>query len=332
MKKKDLEKLAQLGSVSVSTVSKAIRHCPGVNDTTRQHILKLAEEQQLYPEDGAQQSLRVILPDNPKYYWMDLYRGLRDVSTAAAPGQCRFEVYARMSETQGVLRRYLQQIPLEETSLLIAAASGQAAVVQRLRQLAGQLPVFLLTEYLDVPGAIFFGADACGDAERLGHYFACAHPERRRILCLTLPEAATHRQRVKGFFAAAGTAPRILPLPQQEPLAAQIARLLYQAWQSTPFDAVYCTDGQLPFVCRSVLKAGLGGRVICVGHENPQTNAPFFESGLLAATVEQDGYAQGRLAMQCAVQYLQQRTLPTQAVQTVPSRLYGAGGRLLEQT
>ena len=328
MTKQELERLAILGNVSISTVSKSVHHCPGVDNATRMRILKLAEGEGLYPGPIHTYPIYITLPDNPKYYWSELQRGLLDACGPQVNKLCRVDIYTRIADAAGILCRYLQQVP-PNTGLVVAAVSSHDPVLEQVKRLTAQMPVFLLTEYIEAPGAIFFGADTYTDAQRLGTYFGRVHPERKNILCLTQLDARTHQQRVQGFYdALPGLPRRVLALPQEEPLAAHIARLLHSAWQSAPFDAVYCTDGVLPFVCRSVLKAGLGDKVVCVGYENPKTNQPFFESGLLAAALQQDGYAQGELAMRAALRYLEDGTLPP-ALQTVPSRLYGQGGRLL---
>lgn len=331
MTKQELEYLAALCEVSVSTVSKTVHHCSGVDNVTRMRILTAAEAAGLYPGPTRAYPIYITLPDNPKYYWNDLQRGLLETCGAAADKLCRLDIYTRMADAENILCRYLRQIPVEDTGLVIAAANTPPSVLQELTRLAAQLPVFLLTEYATVPGAWFFGSDAYEDALRLGQYFAAQYPERRRILCLSHLEARTHQQRVEGFYAAMPDVPRrVLPMPQEEPLAAHIARLLHSAWQEAPFDAVYCTEGSMPFVCRSILKVGLGDKVVCVGHENPQANAPFFESGLLGAVMQQDGYAEGALAMQAALRYLSEGALPAQLVQLVPSRLFGRGGQPID--
>lgn len=324
MKKKDLERLSQLGNVSVSTISKVIHHCPGVDNGTRQRILELAERQHLYPETEVYRPLHAILPDNPKYYWRDLYLGLRDEGET---GECRFDIYTRLTGAEPILHRYLEEAKAAPASLIVIAATDDALIESDLHALSQQMPIFLLTEYLEIPHSVFFGADSYTDALRLGEHFAANWPERSKILCLTDTSSGAQRKRVEGFFTAVRKGPpRIAELPHQQPLAANIARLLYSAWQEEPFDSVYCTDGLLPFVCQSVQKAGLSDRVVCVGHENPQANEPFLRSGLLACSIEQNGYEQGALAMRCAREYLRTGQLPDRPIVYVPSRLISLRG------
>lgn len=324
MRKKDLEYLAEKARVSVSTVSKVIHHCSGVDNITRQTLLDLAEQEKLYPLEEDYKPIHVLLPDNPKYYWNDLTRGIRENCDSS---RMKLSIFTRLNDSDVILSRYLQEAQQAHAKLIITAALPGMQCEQQLHQLLPTIPVFLVTETLNLSGSVFFGADGYTDARRLGERFAQLHPERTRILCLTMPNATLHQQRKQGFFSAfpekfcVGS----LPLPHQDPLAAHIARQLYDFYQKTPFDAVYCTDGLMPFVCQSLQKASLADRVICTGHENPKTNQAYFESGLLACTVDQDRYGQGMLAGRCAMEYLETGCLPS-SPQIVQSKLCTSAG------
>ena len=61
-------------SVSKSTVSKVLRHCPGVNSDLRAKILQHANEKKI--ADVSYCDFYFIIPDKPGYLWSELQNTL----------------------------------------------------------------------------------------------------------------------------------------------------------------------------------------------------------------------------------------------------------------
>ena len=75
--------LAERLGVSRATVSKAIRHCSGVDTATRERILREMHRSGVSPAAGVC-DIYSILPDIPSFFWKELQHGLAAETEALA--------------------------------------------------------------------------------------------------------------------------------------------------------------------------------------------------------------------------------------------------------
>ncbi len=318
MKKRDLSDLAQKTNVSKATISRALNHCPGVDHETRRRVLEAAGP--LSPS-SSEDDMVMILPDTPRYFWNPAFIELQ---AATAGLRRRFHLYSRLYDTDEVAL-YLDQAARHGARLMLLSAADTPETVSLLREYAGRIPLFLLSEYLDITGTFYIGSHAYDDGRRLGEAYLthfCRYP---RVVCISSDANVNGRKRLEGFveaLAAKGEPPprrMTLPLPGKSQ-SAQLARQLHEIGPDG-FDCIVCADGFLPQVCLAVQKLGLHKKVICMGFENPPGNRPYLESGLIAAYVAQDIVAQCRTAADLAKAFLDTGTYPPSKFTYCPSTL-----------
>lgn len=317
MKKHDLTDLAQKTKTSKSTISRALNHCPGVDPETRRRILEAAGPQS--SSSGA--DLVMILPDTPRYFWNPAFTALQEDT---ADLQRIFHLYSRLYDT-GEVGLYLEQAARHEARLMLLSVADTPETLSLLRTYAGKIPLFFLSEYLDIPGTFYIGSNAHEDGRRLGEAYLARFRGFSRVVCLSSDANGNGRRRLEGFTEAilkeGGSQPRSIALPSPgKSLSAQLARLLHDSCPDG-FDCIVCADGFLPQVCLAVQKLGLHKRVICLGFENPPGNRPYLESGMIAAYIEQDIVAQCRTAVTLARTFLESGTYPASKYTYCPSSL-----------
>ena len=317
MKKHDLTDLVQKTKTSKSTISRALNHCPGVDPQTRRRILEAAGPQ----SSSSDADLVMILPDTPRYFWNPAFTALQ---ADTADMRRRFHLYSRLYDTSEV-GLYLEQAARHEARLMLLSVADTPETLSLLHAYAGKIPLFFLSEYLDVPGTFYIGSDAHEDGKRLGEAYLAHFRRFSRVVCLSSHANGNGRRRLEGFTGALlneGSPPPCsiaLPSPGKS-LPAQLARLLHDSYPDG-FDCIVCADGFLPQVCLAVQKLGLQRQVICLGFENPPGNHPYLESGMIAAYVEQDIVTQCRTAVTLARQFLETGTYPASKYTYCPSSL-----------
>ena len=164
----------QLG-VSKATVSRTLRHCPGVDTDTRMRILKEARKEN---EGVGYPSCRIycILPDLPHYFWGTFFAELQE-DVRRTPVSVKFNLYTRIFDDETVLL-YLEEAILLRAEVVIIAAAVSPAIREKLRRMQESgICVILLSEYGELPGCVYVGADAFRDGETMGQWFCQRYPD-----------------------------------------------------------------------------------------------------------------------------------------------------------
>ena len=332
MVKNRLQELAEGLGVSKATVSRALRHCAGVDSETRLTILRDAKEYGVEaPSDPC--DVYCILPDTPRYFWRRFSGEIRE-NVRRDPVSVKLNLYTRIpdSETVGI---YLDEAEKLRVKVVIIAAKLTTENLKKLSamQKRGVL-VILLSEYGELPGSIYVGADAYRDGEALGRLLSLKYPGRIPLI-LTSDLSPNASRRISGFRHALeelqpsiGRDPRISYLTEEElgnakTIPAHLASLL------TGMDAP-CTSIYIPFgnidLSLSLHKAGQDGSdTVLLAHDSFSDQSPGRALGGYTAVCSQDIVAQVTSAMNMARSFLECPRLPVgQIFYYVPSRILTA--------
>lgn len=319
MKDDTFECLAKRLNVSKSTVSKAIRHCSGVDSDTRQLILEEARKINYSPENEC--AIYTILPDVPQYFWKELRRGLmagenRDIAPA------KYNIYTKSSDESAVLE-YLREAKQIRAQVLIISAYITPEIHKRLEEMVSDCLVILLSEHYNLKNSFYIGADSYGDGYSMGKLYLSEYAERK-LICLTVRDNINAKSRSAGFLDAIRerTAVHFEQLEMENELfrdtkmfPSRLAYLLSGAIDDTTFYCIYSPMGmaQLPV---AVKKAGLAGRTVCMCHD-------CFTDGKSGIDIccDQDVFAQGYAAAQAALTFIASRKYPPQKNIHIPSKI-----------
>lgn len=323
MKESRLDFLAQLTNTSKATVSKTLNHCFGVEHETRQRILAAAREHGCLPRPVTPADVYVILPDTPKYFWGACFQGV-----AAEKGgltSCKINIYSKLADMEEIFS-YLDEAEQQVAQLVILSVFPHGALTTRLERLAARIPLFFLSEFMDITNTFFIGEDPYQSGYQLGQAYLSHFTEFKKIICVSTLGSANAQKRRLGFIdavASVGHSPlldTIFMPPGNHIPAAGLARMLDSRYAGA-FDCVYCTDGILPQVCLAIDKLKYAHNVICLGHENPPGNDKYWSNGRIAACMVQNIEAQGKIAMRLAADYVERLVFPPSKFNYVPSAL-----------
>lgn len=310
MKQDRISELAQNLNISKATVSKALRHCSGVESGTRQNILDRAGERET-PRDTAGCPIYAILPDIPAGHWRELRDGIFQCAHETLyPINCN--IYTRLHDDETVLAYLREARRLRPKALLVAIAFSDAIR----KELAAWEPgclILQISETHPLTNSFTVGADAYGDGAALGRRAAeyCAYDQ---FLYLALGNSVTVSQRLLGFFSTldsllpgAGSAavpiaiePQWLTKPKLFP--AHLAAALAAAVNPFPPSRHLCLYAPFGFhgLMLAIDKAGIAGRVTLVGHDLLPESA----ASCPAIVCRQDLRAQGRMAIRLAEEFI----------------------------
>ncbi len=338
MKQEHITHISKQLGISKSTVSKALRHCSGVDSDSRQRILSAAKQYCSAADSSC--AIYSILPDTPSFFWKTMLRGLADGTKdhdripAGAEDADLFmkcNVYTHMRDEETVLL-YLEEAAARNAKVLLIACAMTSKVTKALSDLrAGRLILFL-SEYYPLTNAFYVGCDAYRDGAEMGKQLLsmwnAKHPmetgqsaaAENSPLCfyLSFSENPNIDSRLRGFLHTLRTErpavmqhlcelpldPQAMRSPKTLPayLASRLTKTAEMYSDTRPI-FLYAPMG-LPQLPLAVQKARLQSRTIGFFHDCGYTaaagDAPF-----PILLCEQDVYAQGLTAARAAMRYIE---------------------------
>ena len=309
-------------NVSKSTVSKALRHCSGVDSDTRQRILEEARKVNCLPKDVC--SVYCILPDVPQYFWKELRQGLiAGENQDIAP--TKYNIYTKSSDESAVLE-YLREAKQMRAQVLIIAAYITLEIHRQLEEMVSDCMIILLSEHDELKNSFYVGADSYGDGYTMGKRYLTEYAERT-LLCLTVRDNINAQNRSAGFLdAVKEKKPCLLDniirieienelFRDPKKFSSRLASLLSGCVDNDSSYCIYSPIGmaQLPI---AVKKAGLTGRAVCMCHDCSADSPNGID-----IRCNQDVFTQGYTAARAAVTFITSGQYPPEKNIYIPSKI-----------
>lgn len=314
-----LKEIAQNTGVSLGTVHRAIYGKSGVREDTRQRILDEVRRLNYQVDETAsalkrhEKRVAVVMPkaqDEERFYFRGLWQAIRQ----AAREMERYKIQYRYVESPYPLSEMWKELErvydeqLEEIDGLITAADGEEASVWISRFAKRGIPIVLLSSHYigDSPMV------SCikGDHERCGSLAAefmryGVRPDKGKILLFGGDERVYSnsvyarrfekemRSRGYGLIRVDGFGWDEIEGPCRNCLETENVQGIFVANARNTYA-----------VCKIIEEMGLGDVVFVVGSDVFEELRPFYESGLLNATICQYQWEQGNRAVKQMYEYL----------------------------
>ncbi len=325
MKEEQFTSLAEKLGISKSTVSKAYRHCSGVDTVTRDMVLRETEHLAAASLSSAC-DIYCIFPDIPHYFWNELRRGIK-AGAAKTALRIKCNIITKISDEQTVLY-YLDEAEHLGARVILLTAVLTPALRKRLASFPLHTCVILLSEYDAFPNCFYVGADAYTDGWCMGEVYAKRYRDRIPVL-LHKPDRPNIKARLAGFRdALALHAPEITDLPtvslpenffeNQKTAPSRLAAILRESIHGTSPLCLYVPFGsvQLPLALN---KAKLSDCTVTLCHDDAPQNSGLPE--VTGAVLKQDVFTQGQHAVTLAAAFVRDNTFPGEKNTFVPSHL-----------
>jgi len=118
MKDKLYVSIAKKYDLSKSTVSRVARHCGGVDTETRQLVLD--ELKKLNQSDADHKDIFCIIPDKPKYFWHEAYRGI--IENLSSDISLKMNIYTKISDEATILTYLDEAEKARPRAIIISSA------------------------------------------------------------------------------------------------------------------------------------------------------------------------------------------------------------------
>lgn len=302
-------------NVNKSTVSKVLRHCSGVDSELREMILMQVGSVYQRQVNGC--DIYCIIPDNPKWFWSELERGLTE-RIERMNYTCKLNIYSKL-EDENVILHYLEEARLLEARVVVLTAKITDRILEKIEELNRTALVILLSEYESLINCPYVGSDPVQEGRQMGQAYL-EHYGQRQLIVIDDGLHGNCERRIQGFMTQLSMDKR------EQAITICLQKNIYQNYKLLPAKlaaklACYIKDNNayclyLPFGIHDVRlilqKAGMLSNCVCLCHDS----AIFSVQGM---RICQDLYQQGIAVMNMAADFMKTERYPASKYLFVPS-------------
>lgn len=323
-----LEEIARALNVSKATVSRALRHCGGVESELRNKILAMAEAGGVTSHGDC--DIYCILPQVPSYFWK---RAIDAVTLLSGKRRVKLNICTRSSDAETALF-YLDEAVRMNARAIVISIQPTPELIRRLEKTASERLVILLSEYYETKNCFYVGGDPTNEGEAVGQLWLEKYSNTSPII-LDFYENTNCVLRARAFervLKDGGIKSRKIPIATDvyndtlTKTPSKLARLL----DGTLGDGrigIYCPLGGVD-ISLALYKLKLDPAPISVCHDIDMKSDICMRTSAnplgikCSAVCMQDIYGQARVAMQAAISYLEDRSLPPSRTIILPPDVY----------
>ena len=321
MKRVGVFEIARRAKVSIGTVDRALHQRPGISDPTRERVLRIAKKLGYTPDPAARALavrrceflVGVCIPEEIRLFYDQMRDGIFD--EICRGGHLGVEIVYRPVPSLGEgERRQLTRL-LKENLRGLIVMPGNPRIVTPLIDAAEARGVRVVCICSDAPQSrrstvVFANPQLQGRmaAELLSKFI----PASADVAVITgMLRTEEHRLKVEGFragFAEQSYTGRIARVVEAHEYEEESYRKTRELLRENPkLRGIYVTTVNCLPVCRAVREEGRGNDVRLVTTDLFPQMAPYFENGIISASIYQDPYSQGQNAMRVLLDYALQK-------------------------
>ena len=316
-RKSGIPLIAELAGVSIGTVDRALHGRAGINPHTRKRVLKIAREIGYTPNIAARalstgKSVRigVCVPKELAYFYDEMWAGIREEAAHYEPRGVEFVLAPvpelgrgedsafrrlRASRVDGIL--LTPGNPEAMTPLIDAAEKEGTRVVciSTDAPMSRRSAVVCLEPRLN--GLI------------AGELMADFVPRGSKVAIVTgMLKTIDHREKADGFTASfrelsmGGALVEVIEAHEHPTESFRKTRALLE--RVPDLAGIYVNTVNCLPVCRALAQAGLAGKVRVIATDLFRQMIPAIQSGAIAASIHQQPYVQGQLAVRTVAEHL----------------------------
>jgi LacI family transcriptional regulator len=317
VKRAGVHEIARVAKVSIGTVDRALHGRPRISKATREKVLKVAEKLGYTPHLAAralsvgrsQFRVGVCIPEEIRFFYDQMRDGIFEEGRRAARVgmEIVYHPVPRLGEGE---QRQLSRLLKEELCGLVVMPGNPEVVVPLIDE-AEKRGIRVVCIGSDAPESrrstvVYANPDLQGRlaAELLSKFI----PRKSDVAVITgMLQTQEHRQKVEGFRArfAESSLPgvdiHVLEAHESEVESYRKTRELLT--RSPNLRGIYVTTVNCLPVCRAVREARKDDVRLITTDLFPQM-LPFFESGIIGASIYQDPYTLGQSAVRLLVDHL----------------------------
>ena len=317
MKRAGIHQIAQMAKVSIGTVDRALHGRPGISDSTRKRVLKIARELSYSPNPAARAlsvgraSVRigVCIPEEIHFFYDQMRAGIFDEGQRV--NGIGIDLVYRPATELGEEKREITNL-LQSGVNAIIVTPGNPQVMTPLINRAEKDNVRVICVTTDAPNSNRSSAvcvDPAFSGRLAAELMAKLLPAGSEVAIVTgMMTAEEHRQKTEGFRSAfpkdcpGGKTIAVLEAHESEKESYEKTCELLEEHKN--LRGIYVnTVNSLP-VCKALQKHKLAHKVKLITTDLFRQMVPYFERRTIAASIYQDPYLQGQLAVRMLADHL----------------------------
>jgi LacI family transcriptional regulator len=307
-----------LANVSIGTVGRALLGRKGVSKSTRERILSIADAIGYKPNLAARAlstgrtkiRVGVCIPRELHYYFDQLRDGI--LEEAHRSEHLGMELSLRFTEHLGIreAERFSELIAERVQALIVAP--GHPEVLAPLINEAEALGIRVICVDSDVQASsrstvVSVDAEVSGRlaAELMGRFL---DPGAEVAMITGMPDVELHRQKAAGFrelfprVCAGGKVVEVVDTLDDEDDPMRKCFDLLERRKS--LSGIYVRTGNCLPICRAISVLGLSGKIVLITTDLFREMVPYFENGVIQASINGRPYVQGQVAMRLLIDHL----------------------------
>jgi LacI family transcriptional regulator len=313
-----VRQIAKLANVSIGSVDRALHNRGGIKESTRQHILAIAERLGYRPNLAARAlsagrvpiQIGVCIPREIHHYFDHLLSGIQ--TEARRFERLGVELIYRPPERLGYgeSERAAELLELGIQALIIAP--GDPAQLTPVINAAEERNIRVVCVDTDAPTSrrsAVVSVDIETSGKLAAELISSFVPANSKVAVLTgMLETDAHGRMTRSFcelypkLSLNGEVLEVVETHENEEEAFQKAYALLQ--QRNSVSGLYVNTSNCLPVCRAICALGLSGKVSLVTSDLFKGMAQYFEKGTIRASVHGRAFAQGEAAVRMLIDQL----------------------------
>lgn|ERR1035437_773493 len=326
MKRFGVRDLARLANVSVGTVDRALNGRKGINIQTRQHILAIADANGYAPNPAAQAlsfsksryRIGVCIPREIRNFYDHLYSGIEDEARSNAHVGLDV-IYHRVKQLSSQMSKAVNNL-LDENIQALVLTPGSAREMAPLIEMAEKQRNVRVVCVASDDSPSFRSTGISVDPDINGalaaELMAKIVPSRSEVAIVTgMLATEEHFRKVEAFqknFRDECRGGKTVKLIEGHELEEEVYRKTLHLLAEYPnLKGIYISTANCMPVLRAVEERGRSNQIKIIATDLFPDQEPYFQRRTISASIYQDAYQQGRLAIRLILDYfLKGKPLP----------------------
>ncbi len=321
MKKIGIHEIARLAQVSAGTVDRALNGRDRISETTRRHILKIADRLGYKPNLAARSlskgqaaiKIGVCIPREIHFYFDQLRDGILAEARRLEP--LGLEIHYRPTERLGEKEHErVAKVVRENIQALILTPGDPERLIPLINEAERQniRVICVDTDASKSARSTMVGVDSGVSgrlaAELMGRFLA---PRSQVAIITGMLQTEDHRGKTEGFrdsftrYCANGKVAGIVEAHDDDEEAFRKCSALLE--KHPLLKGIYVNTANCLPVCRALQAFGLAGKIRLITTDLFPGMIPFFEEGTIFASIHGRPFAQGQISLRLAVDHLVHR-------------------------
>jgi LacI family transcriptional regulator len=322
MKRNGIYRIAELAEVSIGTVDRALHGRPGIRAATRKKVLRIASKLAYSPNPAARAlsvgraTLRigVCVPREIRLFYDQMRAGILDEANRASG--LGVELVQRPVPSLGVGEKKQMMALLKSGVKGIVTIPGNPEIIGPLIDLAEESNVRVVCTTTDAPHSrrsSIVAVDPELSGRLAAELMAKFVPPGSKVAAVTgMLSTEEHRLKTSGFsagFTSDCPGGKVVAVLEAHESAEESYRKTCDLLERVPdLRGIYVSTVNCLPVCRALKKHNLAGIVTLITTDLFPQMVPHLQQGTIRASIYQNPYLQGQLAMRILLDHFVNRT------------------------